>query len=98
MVACEPAKMLVFSAVWSFSPLVFHAQISRHFCPLKLAMLTLKLNRQQFFLVCALLDHRNIQNFVVKLLTRVSYFILNFEHFYAISMVSKSIRTCRIVA
>ena len=35
---------------------------------------------------------------MVKPLTRGSYFILNFEHFYAISMVSKSIRTCRIVA
>ena len=55
-------------------------------------------DRQQFFLVCALLDHRNVQNFVVKPLTYVLYFILNFEHFYAISIISKSIKTCRIVA
>ena len=98
MVACEQASFMVFSFVWSFFPSVFHAQISRHFCPLKLAMLIVKLNRQQCFLVCALLDHRNVQNFVVKPLTCGSYFIFNFEHFYAISMVSKSIRTCRIVA
>ena len=91
-------SFMVFSFVWSFFPSVFHARISGHFCPLKLAMLTLKLNRQQFFLVCAHLDHRNVQNFVVKPLTCGSFFILNFEHFYAISIISKSIRTCRIVA
>ena len=61
MVACEQASFMVFSFVWSFFPSVFHARISRHFCPLKLAMLTLKLNRQQFFLACALIDHRNVQ-------------------------------------